>query len=81
MEYLIAIIVLLCAIPVGYLLKYETKEELKSGKKYFRILCISSAILALLSLIIKISQTTKKTLVFSFIFISIISFISWKTKE
>ena len=37
---LINILILLLAIPVGYLIAYLCKDELVSYKKYFRILMI-----------------------------------------
>jgi len=82
LKYLLLIVVLLCAIPLGYLLKNITKEELKSGKKYFKLIWTSSLILTVvlfvISLFININAQLKNTAIFSLIFIAIVSFISWK---
>jgi len=79
MENLISIIILLTAIPLGYFLKYLTKEEIKPGKKYFHLAFITSFVLAIIFLFIEINDiNTKKTAIISLFYISIVSFISWK---
>jgi uncharacterized membrane protein len=78
-EIFISIIILLCAIPAGYLLKNLTKEELKPGKKYFKIIWVVSLTFAVISFILPINLIMKQTLIFSLSFISIVSFISWKS--
>jgi len=78
MEYILAIVVLLCAIPLGYLLKYETKEEINAGRGYFKILWAGSLALAIFSLFLPINLIIKQTLIFSLIFMAIVSFVSWK---
>lgn len=42
------ILVLLLAIPTGYLIAYLTKDELKQGKEWFRWIMIISFLLTLL---------------------------------
>lgn len=55
------------AIPVGWLIAYLTKEELKDGRFWFRVICDVSLVLAALFLILKIDYLA---LTFFFIFIS-----------
>ena len=38
------VLILLAGIPVGYLISWLAKDELKEGKKYFRVLVIGSVI-------------------------------------
>ena len=38
----IEIVILVLAIPVGFLIAWLTKDELTSGRKWFRILIIAS---------------------------------------
>jgi formate hydrogenlyase subunit 3/multisubunit Na+/H+ antiporter MnhD subunit len=65
---LIGVIVLLLGIPLGnYLAKY-TKEELKSGQKWFKLIIIFSLAGALISLI-----AGDDVLLFSFLFIAIVT--------
>jgi integral membrane sensor domain MASE1 len=72
MEYLISIIGLLFAIPLGFLLKSLTKEELEQGRKYFEFIWVISFLVGSVLIFLK------PHLGFSFLFMSIISFISWK---
>ena len=70
---LLEILVLFLAIPVGYLIAWLAKDELASGKKYFRILIIIS-ILGIIGFWIYDFSYISWT--FSFIFIvSLISFV------
>ena len=79
MSYLIAVAILILSVPIGYLLKLSTKEEMKSGKKYFKILFIVSWILAFVFLLIPIGDAVfKNTVIFSLLFIGNVAFISWK---
>jgi len=77
-EYIFAIIILICAIPAGYFLKYFTKEEIKSGKRYFKIIWVSALILAAIAIFFNVSAELKKTIIFSLLFIAIVAFINWK---
>ena len=43
-QIFLLIVVALLGIPAGFLLKYFTKEEMKAGRKWFRIISLSSAI-------------------------------------
>lgn len=77
MSSLLAIIILVLSIPIGFFLKWITKEEIKPGKKYFFLLFILSLILSLSVLLLPINIILKKSSFFSLIFISIVSYISW----
>ena len=79
MENILAILILLTAIPLGYFLKYLTPEEIKPGKKYFGSLFIGSLLMSVILLFVPFEEiATKKTAVISLFYISLISFISWK---
>lgn len=79
MENIIALAILVTAIPLGYFLKYLTPEELNPGRKYFKTLFIGSLVLAIILLFVGFEEVnTKKTAVMSLFYISIVSFISWK---
>ena len=79
MENLYAILILITAIPLGYLLKHLTKEELKPGKLYFGAAFSISLVLAIVFLFIPIPNLAiKKTAIITLFYISIVSFISWK---
>lgn len=67
-QLIIGILVLIFAFPIGNLLAKVTKEELKSGKKYFKILIILSLAGAIISLIIG-----NDVLLFSFSFIAVVT--------
>ena len=41
---IIEIIILILAVPVGYLIAWMARDELENGKKWFRILIIISVI-------------------------------------
>lgn len=81
MEYLIVLFILGLAVPIGYTIRHFTKDELKQGKKYFKIIWISGIILSLIALTLNFNIIIKKTAIFSLIFISIVSFISWKNGQ
>lgn len=51
LDSIIPIAILLSAIPVGFILAYLTKEELKSGRGYFESLITLSFIAGLVFLI------------------------------
>lgn len=75
----LAFVILLASIPIGYLLKYLTKDEIKAGKHYFNILWAASLALAILFLFIDVNnEVYKKSIIFSLLFIANVAFISWK---
>lgn len=67
-QLLIGIAVLGLAFPIGNLLAKMTKEELKSGKKWFRLIVILGLIGGFVGLVIG-----NDILLFSFFFIAIVT--------
>ena len=79
MELIYAFLLLLTSIPAGYLLKYLTKEEIKDGRKYFRLLCFASLFLAIGLLFIPFENyNINKSIIFTLLFIANVAFISWR---
>lgn len=72
-QIILGIALLALGIPIGNLLAKATKEELKSGKKYFKILIIASLVGALVFLILG-----NDILLFSLLFIAIVTSRSLK---
>jgi ABC-type Fe3+ transport system permease subunit len=71
---LIEIGLLILAIPVGLLIAYLTKDELKQGRFWFRIICDVSLVLAALFLILKVNY-----LAWTFLFVFVSTGVSiWK---
>ncbi len=48
-ELLITILLIL-ALPIGYLLAYLTRDELVKGRKYFKLIILMSSVLAVIFL-------------------------------
>ncbi len=72
-QIILGLALLALGIPIGNLLAKATKEELKSGKKYFKILIILSLIGAFAFLILR-----NDVLLFSLLFIAIVTSRSLK---
>ncbi|MCK9568257.1 hypothetical protein M0R72_04880 [Candidatus Pacearchaeota archaeon] len=66
--YWLAIGVLVLGIPIGNFLARMTKEELKSGKKWFKLLIFVSLISSIISFFIG-----NDPLFFSFLFIAVVT--------
>ena len=66
--FLIAILILALAFPIGNFLAKFTKDELKQGQKYFRIIIMAGFLCSIISLIIR-----NDYLLFSFLFIAIVT--------
>jgi hypothetical protein len=75
-SFYIGIIVLLLGIPIGKFLARITKEELKSGEKWFKIIILVSFIGAIGSLFIK-----NDAMLFSFLFMVIVTNQSLKINK
>ena len=75
-QFLIAIFVLILGIPLGNFLAKTTKEELKDGQKWFRLIVIISLIIGLVGVI-----TKNDFLMFSFFFIAIVTSRSLRIKR
>ncbi len=65
---LIGVIILALGAPLGNLLARLTKEELKSGKVWFKILIITSLLVGVIGMILK-----DDVLMFSCFFIAIVT--------
>ncbi len=75
-SFYIGIILLILGIPIGRFLARITKEELESGKKWFRLLILISFIGAIVSLFVK-----NDALLFGFLFIVIVTNQSLKINK
>lgn len=67
-RFAIAILVLALGIPIGNYLAKETKDELKPGRNWFKLLILLSLIGAVLSLVFR-----NDALLFTFLFIAIVT--------
>ena len=67
-KLVIGIGVVLLGFPLGMFLASRTKEELKSGKKWFQLIIILGLVGAIVSLIIG-----NDVLLFSFLFIAVVT--------
>jgi len=72
----IGILILLCGIPIGMFLAKMTKEELKQGQKYFRLIILLSLIGGFIGLIM-----LNDFLMFSMFFITIVTSQSLKSSK
>jgi hypothetical protein len=72
-KLLIGIFILFLGIPIGNYLAKVTKEELKAGKRWFKLIIIFSVIGAVVSLIIG-----NDALLFTFSFIAVVTSRSLK---
>ena len=77
MEWLFVLIGIVLAIPVGYILRILTSDEIKKSRSYFKLIIIISIILSIVSLLLPFESVLKKTLFFGFLFMAIVSFMSW----
>ena len=71
----VGIIILILGAPIGSYLAKITKEELKSGQKWFKIIIVVSLIGSIVSLIVR-----NDALLFSFLFIAIVTSRSLRRK-
>lgn len=67
-KLVIGVVILALGIPIGNLLAKITKEELKSGRKWFKIIVFAGLIGGFIGLIIK-----NDVLLFSFFFIAVVT--------
>ncbi|HLC78704.1 MAG TPA: hypothetical protein VJH92_06280 [Candidatus Nanoarchaeia archaeon] len=68
LQLALGLAVLALGIPAGNFLAKQTKEELKDGSKWFKIIIVFSVIGAILGLILK-----NDVLLFSLLFIAIVT--------
>lgn len=67
-KFIIAIIGLILGFPIGVLLAKQTKEELRKGQMWFKLVILACFIGAVLSLIFR-----NDALLFTFLFIGIVT--------
>ena len=65
---LIGVVILLLGFPIGYYLAKITKEELKAGQKWFKLVVFISILCAIISLMI-----LNDILLFAFLFMAIVA--------
>ncbi len=75
-KFVIGIIVLALAFPLGNYLAKATKEELKQGQKWFRLIIVLSLAGAVAGLFLR-----NDILLFSFLFMAIVTSRSLKRKK
>jgi len=67
-KLLMGIAILILGFPIGQILAKSTKEELKVGKKWFKLITLIGLIGGLIGLII-----SKDVILFTFFFIAIVT--------
>lgn len=75
-KFLIGILFLALAFPIGNLLAKKTKEELKQGQKWFKLLLLAGFVGAIGGVILG-----NDVIFFSFLFIAIVTSRSLKIKK
>lgn len=73
---IVEIILLLSAVPMGLLLARLTREELKDGRKYFKVVFYVSFIIGMMLMFYNLKIES-----FSLIYLGIIAFISYINPE
>lgn len=73
LKEILAVLVLLSSIPAGFILAWLTQDELKQGKKYFRLIIIVSLILGLIFFGLKVYSHA-----LTFLYMLIVTGICWK---
>ena len=72
------ILVLITALISGLYLRNSTKEELKAGRKWFKLLMGVSLAIAVIIVFVPIENKLKISYAITLIIIAVISYISWK---
>jgi hypothetical protein len=81
MNLLLAFVILASSFPIGYIIKYLTKEEIKSGKIYFQATWVISLVLAIGFILFPIHDYFyKQAIIFTLLFIANVAYISWRGK-
>ena len=75
-KLVIGIVLLASGIPIGNILAKITKEELRSGKKWFKLIVLVSLIFGVVGLLIR-----NDILMFSLFFIAIVTSRSLKNSK
>ena len=72
----LGVLIVLLGIPIGNYLARITKEELKDGRRFFKLIAIFSLIGAIIGLV-----TGNDALLFTFSFIAVVTSRSLKNKK
>lgn len=75
-EYVIGVIFLVLGIPIGNLLAKYTKEELRQGQKWFKLIIVLCLLGAIITAVLKIDF-----LFFGFLFVAVVTSRSLKTRR
>jgi len=73
-QFLLYALVLLTAIPAGYVLAWLCKDELKDGRKWFKIILCSLAVVMIVSFVFYINTS----IILSLAYMIIITLVSLK---
>jgi len=73
---ILSILVLLTSIPAGLLIAWLTKEELKAGKKWFKILVLAGVLGMIIGIFYK-----NWAVALTFAYMAIVAGLSWKKAE
>ena len=76
LKVIIGVVFIILGFPIGNLLARITKEELKSGQKWFKIIIIFSILGGIVSLILG-----NDALLFGFLFMAIVTSRSLRNKK
>lgn len=75
-QYIFLAIVIIFAIPLGFLLARLTKEELKQGRKAFITIIAVSLIILIITIFLPLSLDNKLFIITSMFFLLLLAFIS-----
>ncbi len=67
-KFFIGFLVLLLGFPIGFYLRKITRDEIKEGQKWFRLIILVSFVGSIISLILR-----NDILLFTFLFITIVT--------
>jgi len=73
LKEVLALFVLVSSIPAGFILAWLTSDELKQGKKYFKVIVILAGVFCIISIIFKSWE-----LLLTFAYMAIVTCICWK---
>lgn len=76
LQIFIGVILLIISIPAGLLLAHFTQDELKQGRKWFKLIMLTSIIFGIILLLANISTEYKLASTFTIAFIFVVAFIS-----
>ena len=66
---------MLTSLPVGYLLAYLTREEIRGYRKYFALLIAVSLLIALILAFFNIKE--KLAIILTLVYVAVVSFVSY----